>query len=127
MAVALEEAVEQLRDRIEHGATRLAIQAPPGFGKTAVLAGLAAALGDRRRVVWITFPEGDDAALAALVEAAVQLGLIEALMPQHEPARLSWATRLDLVRKALAAAGGDLLLLIDEPRFEDTKGPLGEL
>lgn len=127
MPVALEEAVGRLRKRLEGGAGRLVIQAPPGFGKTAVLDGLAASFDGERRVVRVAFPDGDDAALAAFVDIATQLDLVAEVMPPREPARWTWAARLDVVREALAQAGGDLLLLVDEPRFEGGDAPLGEL
>ncbi|KYF49618.1 hypothetical protein BE04_51055 [Sorangium cellulosum] len=132
MAVLLEEAIEQLRERIEAGAPRIAIQAPPGFGKTTVLRGLAASLAGRRRIVRIGLPEGDDAALVALVEAAAQLdggtpALLERVVPRHEPARVAWADRIAAVREALSCAGDDLLLLVDGPRFQTTPGAESEL
>ncbi|XXT25297.1 hypothetical protein WME94_27565 [Sorangium sp. So ce429] len=130
MTVLLEEAIQQLRERIEAGAPRIAIQAPPGFGKTAVLRGLAAALAGSRRVVRIVLPEGDDAALVALVEAAAQLDgatLMDRVVPRHEPARLAWADRIAAVREALSRAGNDLLLLLDGARFQTTLGPESEL
>jgi hypothetical protein len=127
MAVLLEEAVEQLRERIAGGATRLAIVAPPGFGKSAMLDRLAETAREHRRVVRVSFPQGDDAALAALVDVATGLGVVEEVVPLHDSARLPWATRLDLARKALAGVGDELLLLIDEPRFDATNSLLGEL
>ncbi|WP_437767977.1 hypothetical protein WMF27_16155 [Sorangium sp. So ce281] len=130
MAVLLKEAIEQLRERIEAGAPRIAIQAPPGFGKTAVLRGLAAALAGSRRVVRIEVPDGDDAALVALVEAAAQLDgatLMDRVVPRHEPARVAWADRIASVREALSRAGNDLLLLLDGPRFPTALGPESEL
>jgi hypothetical protein len=127
MAVILEEAVEQLRARVDAGEARLAIQAPSGFGKTALLNGLGEACREYRRVVRVSFPEGDDAALAALVDVAVGLGIVKEIVPDDGAARLSWTTRLDLARQALARAGDDLLLLIDEPRFDATHGPQDDL
>lgn len=130
MAVLLEEAIQQLRERIKAGAPRIAIQAPPGFGKTAVLRALAAALAGSRRVVRVALPEGDDAALVALVEAAAQLdgaALMDRVVPRHEPARLAWADRIAAVREALSRAGDDLLLLLDGARFQTTLGPESEL
>ncbi|MCC6553740.1 MAG: hypothetical protein IT372_12060 [Polyangiaceae bacterium] len=132
MAVLLGEAIEQLRERIEAGARRIAIPAPPGSGKTAVLRQLAASLAASRRVVRIVVPEGDDAALVALVEAAIQLGggtsdLLDRVVPRQEPARTAWASRLDAVQEALSGAGDDLLILLDGPRFQGPSGPEGEL
>ncbi|WP_437282115.1 hypothetical protein WME90_16590 [Sorangium sp. So ce375] len=130
MAVLLEEAIQQLRERIEAGAPRISIQAPPGFGKTAVLRGLAAALAGSRRVVRIEVPDGDDAALVALVEAAAQLEgatLMDRVVPRHEPARVAWADRIAAIRGALSRAGKDLLLLLDGPRFPTALGPESEL
>lgn len=132
MAVLLEEAIAQLRERIDAGAPRIALEAPPGFGKSTILRGLAAALAGSRRVVRIELPEGDDAALVALVDAATQLGdrtpdLLDRVVPRHEPARVSWAQRLAAVREALMAAGDDLLILLDGPRFQAASDPEGEL
>ncbi|XXY48858.1 hypothetical protein WME91_53525 [Sorangium sp. So ce269] len=133
MAVHLEEAIQQLRERIEAGASRIAIQAPPGFGKTTVLRGLAASLaGGSRRVVRIVMPEGDDAALVALVEVAAQLDdgtseLLDRVVPRHEPARVAWASRLEAVREALSLAGDELLVLLDGPRFQTASGPESDL
>jgi hypothetical protein len=125
MAVVLQEAVEQIRQRIDGGANRLAIQAEPGSGKTAVLDGLAAALDHGRRAVRITFPEGDDAALAALVDAATGIApdLLERVVPGQNSAGLVWARRLDLVHEGLVKAGDRLVLLVDDPRFEATAEP----
>jgi hypothetical protein len=127
MAVLLEEAVEQLQGLIVGGATRLAIEAPPGFGKTAVLDRLADTFRGNRRVLRVSFPQGDDAALAALVDVATGLEIVEKVVPPHDAARLTWSTRLDLARKALAGAGDELLLLIDEPRFDTRSSAFGEL
>ncbi|WP_437947560.1 hypothetical protein WME98_43550 [Sorangium sp. So ce296] len=132
MAVLLEEAIQQLRERIDAGAPRIAIQAPPGFGKTAVLRGLAASLAGNRRVARIVLPEGDDAALVALVEVAAQLdggtpALLDRVVPRHEPARVAWADRIAAVREALSRAGDDLLLLVDGPRFQTAPGAESEL
>ncbi|WP_437720602.1 hypothetical protein [Sorangium sp. So ce861] len=132
MAVVLEEAVAQLRERIEAGATRIAIQAPPGSGKTTVLNAVAAALAGSRRVVRIALPDADDAALVALVDAAIQLGfttpdLLERVVPRHEPARVPWAEKLAAVREALAGAGDEVLVLVDGPRFQAASGPESEL
>ncbi|WP_044965763.1 ATP-binding protein [Sorangium cellulosum] len=132
MAVLLEEAVAQLRELIEAGATRIAIQAPPGSGKTTVLDALAVALAGSRRVVRIALPEADDAALVALVDAAIQLGfaspdLLDRVVPRHEPARVSWSEKLAAVREALACTGSDVLVLVDDPRFQAASGPESEL
>lgn len=132
MAVLLEEAVAQLRERIEAGARRIAIQAPPGSGKSTVLNALAAALAGSRRVVRIELPEADDAALVALVDAAIQLGfarpdLLDRVVPRHEPARVSWEEKLAAVREALASAGNDVLVLVGGARFQAASGPESEL
>jgi hypothetical protein len=132
MAVLLEEAVSQLRERIEGGAPRIAIQAPPGFGKTTLLNEVASAFAKSRRVVRVELPQGDDAALVALVEAAAQLddampGLLERVVPQKEPARVPWAAKLSALKEALGRAGDDLLVLLDGPRFQAALSPEGEL
>jgi hypothetical protein len=132
MTVLLEDAVSQLRERIEEGASRIAIQAPPGFGKTTLLKEVAAAYAKSRRVVRIEIPEGDDAALVALVEAATQLdaampGLLDRVVPQKEPARVPWGAKLAALKEALGRAGDDLLVLLDGPRFQAAAGPEGEL
>ncbi|AUX23316.1 hypothetical protein SOCEGT47_038390 [Sorangium cellulosum] len=132
MAVLLEEAIQQLRERIAAGARRIALRAPPGFGKTTVLRGLSDSLAGSRRVVRIEVPEGDDAALVALVEAAAQLDggtpeLLDRVVPRHEPARVAWASRLLAVREALSRGGQDVVVLLDGPRFQTASGPEGEL
>lgn len=127
----LEEAVQRLRDRIDGGERRLALHAAPGFGKTAVLAALAASLGDSRPVVRIELPAADDAAQVALVQAATQLrfarpDLLDCVVPPHEPARLPWAARIEAFRGALASAGARTVVLLDEPRFDAGWNPEGQ-
>lgn len=132
MAVLLEEAVQQLRDRIDGGERRLALHAAHGFGKTAVLAGLAAALTGSRPVVRVGLPAADDAAQVALVQAAAQLlfarpDLLECVVPPREPARMPWAARIEALRGALSSAGDQALILVDEPRFDPGSNPEGQL
>ncbi|MDI1437121.1 hypothetical protein [Polyangium sorediatum] len=80
----------------------------------------------------IELPEGDDAALVALVDAATQLGgadsdLLNRVVPQHEPARISWAERLAAMREALQNAGDGDVILVDEPHFHPASSPESEL
>lgn len=125
MAVLLEDAVALVHDEIvEQGRRMVAFQAPPGFGKSAVLAGLAASLvAMGRPVLHISFPTGDDAALAALVETAAGLegrapGLLDQVVPRDEARRGPWSARLAPVGEALARAPEELVVLVDEPRFD---------
>lgn len=132
MAVHLDEALDELRARLHAGARRIAIRAPLGSGKTTVLRGLAASLASTRRVVHVELPEGDDAALVAIVETAIQLGkrtpdLLSRVVSAHEPARVPWASRLAAVEEALRSVGDDLLILLDGPRFQPSGGVEGEL
>lgn len=132
MAVSLEEAVEHMQRRIGSGARRLGIQAPPGHGKAAVLEELAASLTNGRPVVRVELPEGDDAALVALVETAIQLQFVEPeilgrVVSSNEPARVPWATKLAAVRDAIARAGEELIVLVHEPRFDVLSTPGTEL
>lgn len=124
----LGEAVQRLRESIDGGDRRLAIHGAPGAGKTAVLAALAESLRGARPVVRIELSDHDDAAQAALVQAAAQLAfakpdLLECVVPRHEPARVPWATRIAALREGLAEARQEPVLLVDEPIFEPGSSP----
>ena len=117
VAVTLAQAVEQIGAQLDAGAYLIALDAPPGYGKSTVLRALAAT---DRPVLYVPFPGGDDAALAALIEAAAGLephapGVLTQVVPRQEPARLRWADRLALLRAALARTPENLLVLLDEP------------
>lgn len=123
MVVPLEEAVERVRRGIDDGSKRLALRTEPGSGKIAVLDALAATVNHGRRVVRIAFPEGDDAALAALVDTAAGIGLLERIVPQEKPAGMTWPHRIGLLREGLERVPEDLVLLVDDPRFNTRAEP----
>ena len=124
----LGEAVQRLRQGIDGGDRRLAIHAAPGAGKTAVLAALAESLRGSRPVVRIELSDDDDAAQAALVQAAAQLAfakpdLLDCVVPRHEPARVPWTARIAALREGLALAGQEPVIVVDEPIFDPGSSP----
>jgi len=129
MDPVLDDAAAFVLGKIQASRRNAPIIVPPGFGKTELLLNVEEQLRSSRRVLRVSFPLGDDAALAALVDTAGGLSrdLLNRVMPVERAAGLRWSARLADVEAALSKAEEETVLLVDEPRFDHRVEPGEEL
>src|SRR4249919_45722 len=94
----------------------VSVVAPPGYGKTTLLARWAEA--DPRPFAWVALDRRDDDAVVFMRYVAVAIHRIEPLPSQvldslAGPTASAWATRVPLLGNALAALGRPFVLVLD--------------
>ncbi len=111
--VARPRLVARLAEGLRLGRRLSLVSAPPGFGKTTLLAEWAAAAG--RPVAWVTVDEHDDAALMLryVVAAAAAAGVASAQALEAERPASPQDLLVALIN-GLAAEGVELLLVLDD-------------
>jgi tetratricopeptide (TPR) repeat protein len=133
----VEAAVDETWRRIARGEQRLAVDAPRGADLSHLIRRLGDTLPAGKRLVRVELPEGDDGGMVALASAAAQLGVL----PPGEPAierhaggdlaahgpKARWKVVLKEVSESLRQRAGEVLLLVDRPRFDRSSAPQSEL
>ncbi len=120
---------KRLLDKMERGAggKLILVSAPPGFGKTSLLAEWAASLPPDRSIAWLSLDHADDhpvtfwkyvvSALSMVRPTIGSCGALELLEgPQPTPTEAA----LSLVLNEVAAAPGTLWLVLDDYHVIET-------
>lgn len=113
----IDAAVNEVRNQLATEGARVALVGSWGSGKSTALAKLGQELASTqgRRVVRLSLPLGDDAAVVALCTAAAQLGA--ATLAEVKRPNLSWGKKLDRVAEEIESE--PTVVLFDEPRLRE--------